>query len=279
MSLLKRLFGGADVNAKDKDGNTALIRASATGDMDSVMALIAAGADIEGKGKHGKTALMEAAYMGKTDCVKTLIAAGADVNAKSNGGIAALAWAAEQKNVDSVKALIAAGADVNAKDNDRGTALMMACGFNRPLNLEIVTILLDRGADPNAENCNGETALSLIFHFDHLDWASKFTELLVRRGARQVPGKSVVCPECGSPKSLRMMERGIEVTFNGISARFDCPQCHESQKVPLDSIAKDRGVLVKCSRCGAISFIPASVWCKTCGDGLSSGWQQKISKP
>src|ERR1039458_5750572 len=87
------------------------------------------------------------------------------------------------------------------------SALMMACGFNRPLNLEIVTILLDRGADPNAENCNGETALSLIFHFDHLDWASKFTELLVRRGARQVPGKSVVCPQCRSERR-RSRQRG-----------------------------------------------------------------------
>jgi hypothetical protein len=279
MSILKRLFGG-DVNEKDKDGNTALIRASASGDVNSVTTLIAAGADIEARGQYGMTALMKAAHHGKTDCIKALVAAGADINAKSNGGRAALAWAAEWKNTDSVKVLIAAGANVNAKDNDGETALMVACSDidNVPLNPEIVTILLDRGADPNAEDCNGKTALSRVFYFDHLDWASKFTELLVRRGAHQVPGKSVVCPECGSPKSLRMMERGIEVTFQGAFAVFACPQCQRNQSVSLDDIPKAGGVHVICQSCRAISTIPGSVWCKTCGDGLSSGWQQKISK-
>ena len=159
---------------------------------------------------------MVAAHKGKTDCVKALVAAGADVNAKSNGGRAALAWAAELKSADSVKVLIAAGANVNAKDNDGETALMTGCAFINgvPLNSEIVTTLLDHGADPNLEDSEGETALSRVFHFDHLDWASQFTDLLVMRGARQVPGKSGDCPECGSPKSTRMEERGIEVTFH-----------------------------------------------------------------
>lgn len=276
MNFFKRMF----VNAKDKDGNTALIRASASGDVDSVTSLIVAGADIEGRGKYGMSALIAAAHKGKTDCVKTLVAAGANINAESNGGRAALAWAAELKHTDNVKILIAGGANVNAKDNDGETALMTACSLidGVPLNSEIVTILLDSGADPNLEDCNGETALSRVFHFDHLDWAPKFTELLVMRGARQVPGKSVACPECGSPKSALMERRGIEVTFHGVFAKFACPQCQKNQTVSLDDIAKNRGVLVSCASCHTVSSVPASVWCKICGNGLSSGWQKEISK-
>jgi Ankyrin repeats (3 copies)/Ankyrin repeat len=268
------------ITAKDKDGDTALILASRSGDVDSLAAILANGADIEARGPYGMTALMEAAHRGKTECVKALIAAGADVNAKASSGRAALAWACELKRTGSVNLLIAAGANVNATDDHGETALMAACTFidGVPLNEEIVTLLLDSGADPNLETRKGETALSRVFYFDHLDWAPQFTALLIKRGANQIPGKSTVCPECGSPKSLQMKKRGIKVTFHGTDAEFPCPHCQRYQIVSLHSISRDKGCLVNCASCQKLSIIPAAVWCKTCGDGLSSGWQRKISK-
>ncbi len=77
---------GAGVTAKD----AALIEAARRGDTDSVKALIAAGTDVNAKDKDGKTALMAAS---NADCVKALIAAGVDVNAKNNNGETALSLA------------------------------------------------------------------------------------------------------------------------------------------------------------------------------------------
>ena len=64
------------------------------GKLDCVKALIEAGADLNAKENDGSTALHWAADNGKLDCVKALIEAGADLNAKENDGWTALHWAA-----------------------------------------------------------------------------------------------------------------------------------------------------------------------------------------
>jgi ankyrin repeat protein len=58
-----------------------------------VKALIDKGADVNAKDKDGQTALMLAAGGGYTEIVKALIEKGADVNAKNNTGDTALSLA------------------------------------------------------------------------------------------------------------------------------------------------------------------------------------------
>jgi len=84
------LTGGADVNAKDAFGRTALDAASQRGDLDVVQALLAKGADVNAKDNNGLTALMLASPSGRVDVVQALLAKGADVNAKGNNGLTAL---------------------------------------------------------------------------------------------------------------------------------------------------------------------------------------------
>lgn len=106
--------------------------------------LIKSGADVNAKNENGRTALMYAAWNNVTDVAKVLIDAGADVNAKGNAGETALMHAAARNAVDVAKALIAAKADVNARAEGGGvTALMVAKTF-RAWN--IVTLLKQYGA-------------------------------------------------------------------------------------------------------------------------------------
>jgi ankyrin repeat protein len=93
---------GADLNARDKDDRTALMRAAEAGNTDEVKALIAAGADVNAKVQAqsaastiihkrvpsvytlGQTALMLASAEGHADVVKLLLDAGANKEAHAD---------------------------------------------------------------------------------------------------------------------------------------------------------------------------------------------------
>lgn len=70
---------GANVNAKDPDGNTLLMLVSACDEasLDTVKRLIAGGADVNAKNPHGQTALNFASAHGKTAVVNLLVESGA----------------------------------------------------------------------------------------------------------------------------------------------------------------------------------------------------------
>ena len=107
----------------EREKTDALIEVAENNDITEIQRLIAAGADVNATDNSGMTALMFAA---KEDTAKVLLEAGADVNAKDNDGKTALMFAATNNSSDVAWLLLAAGADANAKDNDGSTALMFA---------------------------------------------------------------------------------------------------------------------------------------------------------
>src|SRR6266513_1845337 len=124
---VQKLLGqGADANAKDNAGWTALIWAAYFGRNDSVRALLEKGADVNAMDDSGKTVLMSAAVRGHASTVRALLEKGADVNAKSKAGRTALMSAADLGHLDTVRALLEQGADVDAKDKQGDTALRLA---------------------------------------------------------------------------------------------------------------------------------------------------------
>lgn len=93
-----------------------LIRAARSGDVKQVQALLAQGANANASDRDGTTALMFAAQQGYTEIVKVLCDRGADLNLRRKlYGITALMLAAANHRVDALELLLAKGADVNAK--------------------------------------------------------------------------------------------------------------------------------------------------------------------
>jgi ankyrin repeat protein len=82
------------VDREDEDKLTALMRASARGDLQSVKALLSKGASPNVQSSERRlTALMFAAYFGHADVVNALLEAGAKADLADAGGAAPIDWA------------------------------------------------------------------------------------------------------------------------------------------------------------------------------------------
>jgi uncharacterized protein len=103
---------GADANARDDKGKTALMWASDRGYLDVVASLIEKGADVNASSRDGGTALIEATYRGFESIVQLLLQKGADVNAVNNRKDGPLRTAAMRGHTTIVKLLIEEGAEV-----------------------------------------------------------------------------------------------------------------------------------------------------------------------
>lgn len=155
------LENGANINAIDSVGDTALICAVSMGHFKVVKYLVENGADIEKRDNKKKTALRLALDRGQLKIAECLIKKGADINTKDNSGDTALIWASKarntkMRNTDVVEYLIKNKADVNEK-NDNGLTALMYASYN--LHLEIVKLLIENGAKVNEKNNGDWTAL------------------------------------------------------------------------------------------------------------------------
>jgi ankyrin repeat protein len=147
---------GADVNARQGDGATALHWAVQLDDLDTMAALIGAGARVDAANDLGATPLMVACTNASSTAVRALLEAGADPNAGPAGRETPLMLAAWTGSTDAVKALLDAGAAVNAREASRQqTALMWAASQKHP---EVVRLLVSRGADLEARTAASPAA-------------------------------------------------------------------------------------------------------------------------
>lgn len=106
------LEAGANVNAADGDGFTALMGAVRYGLEEGVKILVDAGADVNARTNRGRTVLMEAAFNGWGETARFLIERGADVHARDKNGNTALmesALAAESGDILVFTVLASAG--------------------------------------------------------------------------------------------------------------------------------------------------------------------------
>ncbi|KAF6259447.1 hypothetical protein COO60DRAFT_1460173 [Scenedesmus sp. NREL 46B-D3] len=136
------LASGADPNAVDVEGWTALHWASAQAEIAGV--LLDAGASVNATDLHGKTTLHWAATEGQQEAAAVLLAGGADVHALDNDLWTPLQWAHEHAGV--VQLLLGAGAEADAVDKFGKTCLHWAVQDGKT---DVVRLLLAAGAAPN----------------------------------------------------------------------------------------------------------------------------------
>lgn len=131
-------------------------------DMDRVNRLISQGADLNATDPFGQTALMNATIRDNSDLVAMLIRSGADVNAEAHeqGRMTALLFASQLGNCAIIKILLDGGARMAAERNMDRTPLMLAAANGKG---DAVRLLLDRGADPAQKDHYGLTAEQIAY--------------------------------------------------------------------------------------------------------------------
>ncbi|NNF25896.1 MAG: hypothetical protein HKN73_01575 [Gemmatimonadetes bacterium] len=146
------LRDGADVNAPQGDGITALHWAAERGDEELAQILLYAGANVEAGTRIGHyTPLHLAAQGGRTPVVELLLRHGANATAaSSNAGTQPLHMAASSGDTASIAALANAGAPLDAVETAWGqTPLTFAAARG---HAGAIRALVARGADPNHQS-------------------------------------------------------------------------------------------------------------------------------
>jgi len=160
-----------------------LHKAVTDGEIEKVNLLISKGADVNAKNNTGMTALDLAEQRGHIKIVELLKKHGAKEspypNTNSNQA-PKLRQAVEDGNIERVKQLIEEGADVNVKYRRGTTVLHLASGVGR---MDMVELLVSKGAKINAPDKNGWTPLHEAADKSHVD----IVKFLMAEGAEFSP--------------------------------------------------------------------------------------------
>ena len=143
------LKSGADVNAAQGDGMTALHWASRNGDAEMAQMLLFAGANVKATTRlGGYTPLMMAAEQGHAPVIAALLTGGADAKAANAMGTTPLMLAAASGNPQAITTLVENGAEIEATEKTFGqTPLMFAAATNR---LDAIKALIKAGSNLKA---------------------------------------------------------------------------------------------------------------------------------
>ncbi|MEA4862541.1 MAG: ankyrin repeat domain-containing protein [Victivallaceae bacterium] len=132
-SKMKLMLGhGANPDIRSTDGSTPVMLANTS---TAIKMLLDAGADVNARDLKGQTALMTLNNK-RTDVLETLIKAGVDLNAQNEDGTTALMIAAGENNGVTAKLLLDSGADPRLSDKSGKKALDYAASREMRIMLE-----------------------------------------------------------------------------------------------------------------------------------------------
>lgn len=240
VELLKLLLAnGADLNAKDGAGFTALGLAMLNADVDVVRFLVEQGLDLN---NVGPVLAPRSAYARhRPDVVDYFLLRGLKVSAE--------ALIANWQRPELVARMIELGGDVNGKVGPYGGTPLMRAVSSELATADAVKLLLERGANPNAESSEGERPLDwAIYRGDRAKIA-----VLEKYGATRGRGPRHE-PAVAPPITARTTDPRVSVarsvalllkTSPPMYERRQCYTCHHNT-VPAETaaLARSKGIAV-----------------------------------
>ena len=126
LNEVKRVFQPENINMRDREQDTALLKASQNCNAIQVVSfLLENGANVDDRDLIDQTPLIVASQHGCKAIVELLLKAGSNIKHKNQQGETALLSAAQEGHIEVVKVLMAAGADANEPNADGETPLQL----------------------------------------------------------------------------------------------------------------------------------------------------------
>ena len=168
----------ADLNIANADGDTCLhVVARRDHSKDVIHSMIKHGANVNAKNKFNETPLMKANKNGYIDVTKELLNAGADHKLLDGFGDTWIHRAIDGGyRQELIRTMIDHGADVNAMNKHNETAFMTAC---KKGNVDAIKLLFSVGTNPNIKNDDGQT---WIHHTVIGNWSREVLQVVMSHG-------------------------------------------------------------------------------------------------
>ncbi|GAB1319911.1 hypothetical protein MFIFM68171_10121 [Madurella fahalii] len=236
---------GADINAQDANGRTALHEAGGPDfhNWEEMMELLLGyGARIDAGDDEGKTVLHIMSLRKASDALEFLLKKGADLNAVDDEGRTPLHVAAVTGYAPAVSILLWAKANPDAQDNTYRTPLHLAIDEAFPdATLRVVELLLKSAADVNIKDANGLTVLQKA--------ADRGLEPVVARLLR-VEHLSIKKEDQKKPTTLHIAaSRGLrDIVPLLVEAGASITSTNEKGQTPLHEALKRASRLTKANR-------------------------------
>lgn len=174
---------GADVNARNLDGNTPMHNAAIGDSIRSISILWKNGGLVDVANNDGMTPLMRAVRAGKEDAVRELIACNANVALADNDGRTALHYAAISGSGKMVSFLLESGADLRVKDRKGHTANWYALYYgNQTTAATLQTAGAPREKTPDRANLVSDVipeGEAVVWYLNHSGWAVRTSHHLL----------------------------------------------------------------------------------------------------
>ncbi|MCW7463709.1 ankyrin repeat domain-containing protein [Leptospira limi] len=182
LDQVKRIVSsGANLETKDKNGETALFYALDKNRINIARFLIQKKANVNVFNLHGRHIVHPAIKNNQYDLIKLMLDYGLNPNFDGSGPTTLTLTAnVNPNNFKCVRLFVEQGVNINALDKNHYSALMYLTMIENP-NLEIVSYMISKKADVNAKDSSGRSILRLLIEKRSQNLA--LVKLLLKKGA------------------------------------------------------------------------------------------------
>ena len=200
--VLRLLLNKSRVQPADAEGNTPLMRAVFTGQVEAVKMLLSAGADVNALDKQGRNVLF--LFPSYADgLAELLVKAGCDATVQAEDGSTTLLMAVRNRcRLSELTVLCQAGASLNKADAQGVRPVMEAIALGDRKTLDY---LVEKGARVDCRTTRGFAPLHLAVLYDRRNLVSRLLELGCRLEDRDVAGRTPL--HWSALRNLREMTR------------------------------------------------------------------------